>query len=35
MSYRPPEGLEKLLGDLYATPPSVIGEVKRLIPNLQ
>ena len=22
MSYRPPEGLEKLLGDLYATPPA-------------
>ena len=35
MSYRPPEGLEKLLGDLYATPPGVIAAVKKLIPNLQ
>ncbi len=35
MSYRPPEGLEKLLGDLHATPPGVIAEVKKLIPNLQ
>ena len=35
MSYRPPERLEKLLGDLHATPPGVIEAVKKLIPNLQ
>jgi tripartite-type tricarboxylate transporter receptor subunit TctC len=35
MTYRAPEHLERLVRDLYETPPSVIEAVKRLIPNMQ
>jgi tripartite-type tricarboxylate transporter receptor subunit TctC len=35
MTYRAPEHLERLVLDLYETPPSVIEAVKRLIPNMQ
>ena len=35
MSFRPAERLEKLIADLYATPPAVIEAVKKLVPNLQ
>ena len=35
MSFRPPERLEQLIADLYATPPGVIEAVKKLVPNLQ
>jgi tripartite-type tricarboxylate transporter receptor subunit TctC len=35
MTYRPPAQLERLVADLYATPPGVIDAVKKLVPNLQ
>jgi tripartite-type tricarboxylate transporter receptor subunit TctC len=35
MTYRPPEHLEQLLAKLYATPPSVIDDVKKIVPNLR
>ena len=35
MTYTPPERLEQLVDKLYATPPSVIETVKKLLPNVQ
>jgi tripartite-type tricarboxylate transporter receptor subunit TctC len=35
MTYRPPEHLEQLLAKLYATPASVIDDVKKIVPNLR
>jgi tripartite-type tricarboxylate transporter receptor subunit TctC len=35
MSFTPPERLEKLVADLYATPAPVVEAVKKLVPNLQ
>ena len=35
MTYRPPEHLEQLVANLYATPPALIETVKKLVPNLQ
>ena len=35
MTYRPPDVLERLVADLYATPPDVVDAVKKLVPNLQ
>jgi tripartite-type tricarboxylate transporter receptor subunit TctC len=34
MSYRSPEHLERLIAQLYATPPAVIEAVKKVVPNL-
>jgi len=35
MSYRPPDHLERLVAQLYETPPDLIETVKKLVPNLQ
>jgi len=35
MTYRPPEELERLVADLYQTPPALIETVKKLVPSLQ
>jgi tripartite-type tricarboxylate transporter receptor subunit TctC len=35
MTYRPPDRLERLLAKLYETPPAVIDEVKKIVPNLR
>jgi tripartite-type tricarboxylate transporter receptor subunit TctC len=35
MSYRAPDHLERLVANLYATPPAVVEAVKKLVPNLQ
>lgn len=35
MTYRAPEHLERLVTQLYATPPAVIESVKRISPNLR
>jgi tripartite-type tricarboxylate transporter receptor subunit TctC len=35
MSYRPPDQLERLVTQLYETPPELIETVKKLVPNLQ
>jgi tripartite-type tricarboxylate transporter receptor subunit TctC len=35
MSLRPADGLTALVTKLYETPPALIGEVKKLVPNLQ
>ena len=35
MTYRPPDQLERLVADLYETPPALIETVKKLVPNLQ
>jgi tripartite-type tricarboxylate transporter receptor subunit TctC len=35
MTYRPPEDLERLIADLYQTPPALIATVKKLVPSLQ
>ena len=35
MTYPPPDRLERLVADLYATPPAVVEAVKKLVPNLQ
>jgi tripartite-type tricarboxylate transporter receptor subunit TctC len=35
MSFTPPERLDRLIGDLYATTPEVIEAVKKLVPNMQ
>jgi tripartite-type tricarboxylate transporter receptor subunit TctC len=35
MTYRSPERLERLMADLYDTPPALIETVKKLVPNLQ
>ena len=34
MAYRPPEHLERLIAQLYATPAETIDAVKKLVPNL-
>jgi len=34
MAYRPPEHLERLIANLYETPPAMIETVKKLVPNL-
>ena len=35
MTYRPPDVLEALVANLYKTPQSIIGTVKKLMPNIQ
>jgi len=35
MTYRPAEHLERLVANLYATPPALIETVKKLVPNLR
>jgi tripartite-type tricarboxylate transporter receptor subunit TctC len=35
VTFRPPDGLERLVAKLYGTSPDVIDGVKKLIPNLQ
>ena len=35
MTYRPPDDLQQLVANLYATPPALIETVKKLVPNLQ
>jgi len=35
MSYRPPDHLERLVAQLYATPPDVIETIKKISPNLR
>ncbi len=35
MSYRPPEHLERLVANLYATPPAMIDTIKKIVPNLR
>jgi tripartite-type tricarboxylate transporter receptor subunit TctC len=35
MSYRPPDQLERLVTQLYETPPDLIETVKKLVPNQQ
>jgi tripartite-type tricarboxylate transporter receptor subunit TctC len=33
MTYRPPQALEKLVADLYATPPELIAEAQDMLPT--
>jgi tripartite-type tricarboxylate transporter receptor subunit TctC len=35
MTFRPPDALERLVDNLYETPPAMIETVKKLVPNLQ
>jgi tripartite-type tricarboxylate transporter receptor subunit TctC len=35
MTYRPPDDLERLVANLYETPPALIETVKKLVPILQ
>ena len=35
MTYRAPEHLERLVADLYATPPALIENIKKIAPNLR
>jgi tripartite-type tricarboxylate transporter receptor subunit TctC len=35
MVYRPPEHIEKLVAQLYATPPELIEMAKKISPNLR
>jgi tripartite-type tricarboxylate transporter receptor subunit TctC len=35
MSYRAPDHLERIVANLYATPPAVVEAVKKLVPMLQ
>jgi len=35
MTYRPPQDLERLVAQLYETPPALIETVKKLVPTLQ
>ena len=35
MSYRPPDQLERLVTQLYETPPDLIDTIKKLVPNPQ
>jgi tripartite-type tricarboxylate transporter receptor subunit TctC len=35
MSYHTPAQLERLVANLYQTPPAMIETIKRLVPNLQ
>jgi tripartite-type tricarboxylate transporter receptor subunit TctC len=34
MAYRPPEHLERLVAQLYETPPQTIETIRKLVPNL-
>jgi tripartite-type tricarboxylate transporter receptor subunit TctC len=34
MAYREPQHLERLIADLYATPPALVETIKKLVPNL-
>jgi hypothetical protein len=34
MTYRSPEDLEKLVASLYATPPAMIDEIRKIVPKL-
>jgi tripartite-type tricarboxylate transporter receptor subunit TctC len=34
MAYRPPQDLEQLIANLYATPAATVATVKKLVPNL-
>ena len=35
MSYRPPDHLERLVANLYETPPALIETIKKITPNLR
>jgi tripartite-type tricarboxylate transporter receptor subunit TctC len=35
MTYTPPEHLERLIAQLYQTPPALIGTIKSLLPNVK
>jgi hypothetical protein len=35
MTFQSPAQLERLVGNLYQTPPALIDTIKRLVPNLQ
>jgi hypothetical protein len=35
MTYRAPEHLERLVAELYATPPAMIETIKKIVPNLR
>jgi tripartite-type tricarboxylate transporter receptor subunit TctC len=35
MTYRPPQDLERLVDNLYKTPPEMVETIKKLVPNLQ
>ena len=35
MTYRPPEHLERLVNQLYDTPPALIEQLKNISPNLR
>jgi tripartite-type tricarboxylate transporter receptor subunit TctC len=35
MTYRSPEDLERLVANLYETPPEMVETVKKLVPNMQ
>ncbi len=35
MTYRAPDHLERLVADLYATPPALIETIKKIVPNLR
>jgi len=35
MTYRPPENLEKLVNQLYKTPPALVEQLKSISPNLR
>jgi tripartite-type tricarboxylate transporter receptor subunit TctC len=35
MTYRSPEDLERLVANLYDTPPEMVETVKKLVPNVQ
>jgi tripartite-type tricarboxylate transporter receptor subunit TctC len=35
MTYRSPEDLERLVKNLYETPPEMVETVKKLVPGLQ
>jgi tripartite-type tricarboxylate transporter receptor subunit TctC len=34
MAYRPPQHLERLVANLYATPPAMVETIRKLVPNL-
>jgi tripartite-type tricarboxylate transporter receptor subunit TctC len=34
VTFRPPEDLERLVASLYETPPAMIEQIKKLVPNL-
>jgi tripartite-type tricarboxylate transporter receptor subunit TctC len=34
MAYRPPQHLERLVANLYATPPALVETIRKLVPNL-